>query len=374
MAMVCKDRAMGGVVESGRSSSGGSRGGGGSGGGGEVRAVSGGGRRDRVAVLVRDGMLPIEVGIVHRIFGEARSAGGEPLYELVTCALAPGEVRTDTDFTVNVAHGPKALAAADTVVVPASGADYGWGEGGSAGRLSPAMAAALGRIRPGTRIASICTGAFVLAAAGLLDGRRATTHWRSVEDFRQLFPAVELDADVLYTDEGEVLTAAGVASGIDLCLHMVRCDHGAAVANDVARRTVVPPHREGGQAQYIRRPVPEPRESSTGAARAWALEHLDRPLSLRELAARESMSVRTFTRRFRDEVGVSPLQWLTRQRIERARQLLEETELTVDRIAEQAGFGTAASLRMHLQAVLGVSPRAYRRTFRGLGGADGSGD
>ncbi|MGX1755739.1 GlxA family transcriptional regulator [Streptomyces lydicus] len=351
-----------------------------------MRGAPGGGRVHRVAVLVRDGMLPIEVGIVHRIFGEARSAGGERLYELVTCALEPGEVRTDTDFTVNVAHGPEALAAADTVVVPASGADYGCGadygsgadygcgEGGSAGRLSPAMAAALGRIRPGTRIASICTGAFVLAAAGLLDGRRATTHWRSVEDFRQLFPAVELDPDVLYTDEGEVLTAAGVASGIDLCLHMVRCDHGAAVANDVARRTVVPPHREGGQAQYIRRPVPEPQVSSTGVARAWALEHLDRPLSLRELAARESMSVRTFTRRFRDEVGVSPLQWLTQQRIERARQLLEETELTVDRIAAEAGFGTAASLRMHLQAVLGVSPRAYRRTFRGPGGGDVEGD
>ncbi|WUI75446.1 helix-turn-helix domain-containing protein [Streptomyces sp. NBC_00400] len=367
-----------GVRESGGGRSSGGGGYSGSG-GGKVRAVPRGGRPHRVAVLVRDGMLPIEVGIVHRIFGEARSAGGEPLYELVTCALEPGEVRTDTDFTVNVAHGPEALEAAGTVVVPASGADYGAdygrGEGGSAGRLSPAMAAALGRIRPGTRIASICTGAFVLAAAGLLDGRRATTHWRSVEDFRQLFPAVELDAEVLYTDEGEVLTAAGVASGIDLCLHMVRCDHGAAVANDVARRTVVPPHREGGQAQYIRRPVPEPQVSSTGAARAWALEHLDRPLSLRELAARESMSVRTFTRRFRDEVGVSPLQWLTQQRIERARQLLEETELTVDRIAAEAGFGTAASLRMHLQAVLGVSPRAYRSTFRGPGdgGRDGGG-
>ncbi|MFI9050681.1 GlxA family transcriptional regulator [Streptomyces sp. NPDC053427] len=335
---------------------------------GRVGVVGGvGGRRGRhrVAVLVRDGMLPIEVGIVHRIFGEARSADGEPLYELVTCALEPGEVRTDTDFTVNVDHGVEALETADTVVVPASGVDYGPETERSEGRLSPAMAAALRRIRPGTRIASICTGAFVLAAAGLLDGRRATTHWRSVEDFRRMFPAVELDADVLYTDEGDVLTAAGVASGVDLCLHMVRCDHGAAVANDVARRTVVPPHREGGQAQYIRRPVPEPQVSSTGAARAWALEHLDRPLSLRELAAREAMSVRTFTRRFREEVGMSPVQWLTQQRIERARQLLEETELSVDRIAAEAGFGTAASLRQHLQTALGVSPRAYRSTFRG---------
>ncbi|MEU9118317.1 helix-turn-helix domain-containing protein [Streptomyces sp. NPDC048506] len=334
---------------------------------GAVWASGGPGRRHRVAVLVRDGMLPIEVGIVHRIFGEARSASGERLYELVTCALEPGEVRTDTDFTVNVAHGPEALEEADTVVVPASGSDYALGEERCAGRLGAGMAEALGRIRPGARIASICTGAFVLAAAGLLEGRRATTHWRSVDDFRRLFPTVELDADVLYTDEGDVLTAAGVASGIDLCLHMVRCDYGAAVANDVARRTVVPPHREGGQAQYIRRPMPEPQVSSTGTARAWALEHLDRPLTLRELAARESMSVRTFTRRFREEVGVSPLQWLTQQRIERARQLLEETELTVDRVAAEAGFGTAASLRAHLQTTLGVSPRAYRSTFRGVG-------
>ncbi|WP_425471986.1 GlxA family transcriptional regulator [Streptomyces piniterrae] len=329
--------------------------------------ASGGLRRHRVAVLVRHGLLPIEVGIVHRIFGEARSASGEWLYEVVTCALEPGEVRTDADFTLNVAHGAEALEEADTVVLPASGVDYDPGTERSAGRLSPTMADALRRIRPGTRIASICTGAFVLAAAGLLDGRRATTHWRSVDDFRRLFPAVELDADVLYTDEGDVLTAAGVASGIDLCLHMIRCDHGAAVANDVARRTVVPPHREGGQAQYIRRPVPEPQASSTGTARAWALEHLDRPLSLRELAARESMSVRTFTRRFREEVGISPLQWLTQQRIERARQLLEETDLTVDRIAAEAGFGTAASLRLHLHSALGVSPRAYRSTFRGPG-------
>ncbi|MEU5015509.1 helix-turn-helix domain-containing protein [Streptomyces sp. NPDC021749] len=336
-------------------------------------AVGGDGtRRHRVVVLVRDGMLPIEVGIVHRIFGEARAADGERLYELVTCALQPGEVRTDTDFTVCVTHGPEALAEADTVVVPASGADYAQGDG-TAGRLSAELAEALGRIRPGTRIASICTGAFVLAAAGLLDGRRATTHWRSVDDFRRLFPQVALDADVLYTDEGDVLTAAGVASGIDLCLHMVRCDHGAAVANDVARRTVVPPHREGGQAQYIRRPMPEPRVSSTGRARAWALEHLDRPVTLRELAACEAMSVRTFTRRFREEVGVSPLQWLTQQRIERARQLLEETELTVDRIAAEAGFGTAASLRQHLQSALGVSPRMYRSTFRGTEGTEGTG-
>lgn len=316
--------------------------------------------RHRVAVLVRDGMLPIEMGIVHRLFGKAVSAAGEPLYEVVTCALVPGEVRTDADFTINVTHGPEALGEADTVIVPAAHADY---EPRDAALEGP-LAAALDRIRPGTRIASICTGAFVLAAAGFLDGRRATTHWRSSEQFRALFPAVDLDPDVLYTDDGDVLTSAGVASGIDLCLHMIRNDHGAAVANEVARATVVPPHRDGGQAQYIQRPVPEPQFSSTGTARAWALEHLHRPLTLRELAAKEAMSVRTFTRRFREEVGVSPVQWLTQQRIQRARQLLEETDLSVDRIASDAGFGTAASLRQHLQAALGVSPSAYRSTFR----------
>jgi transcriptional regulator GlxA family with amidase domain len=316
--------------------------------------------RHRVAVFVRHGLLPIELGIVHRLFGQARSAAGERLYEVVTCTLTPGEVHTDADFTITVAHGPEALAEADTVVVPAALRDYE-PRGGS---LSPPLAAAFERVRPGARYASICSGAFVLAAAGLLDGRPATTHWRSAGEFQRLYPSVKLDADVLYTDDGDVLTSAGVASGIDLCLHMIRADFGAAVANEVARGTVVPPHREGGQAQYVHRPVPEPQYSSTGTARGWALKHLNRPLTLRELAAKESMSVRTFTRRFREEVGISPVQWLTQQRIERARQLLEETDLSIDRIADDAGFGTAASLRQHLQTALGVSPTAYRSTFR----------
>jgi transcriptional regulator GlxA family with amidase domain len=169
---------------------------------------------------------------------------------------------------------------------------------------------------------------------------------------------------VLYTDDGKVLTSAGVAAGIDLCLHMIRRDHGTAVANEVARGTVVSPHREGGQAQYVRRPVPEIRAASTSAARAWALEHLHLPLTLRDLATREAMSTRTFTRRFREEVGISALQWLTQQRVERARQLLEESDLPIDRVAAEAGFGTAASLRQHLQASLGISPSGYRSTFR----------
>ena len=312
----------------------------------------------RVSVLVRDGCLPMELGIVHRIFGQARSAAGDRLYEVRTCSTTPGEVRTDADFTIRVEYGPEILAEADTVIVPASDLDY------VPCTLPAEIREALASIPPGTRIASVCTGSFVLAAAGLLDGRRATTHWRSCDRFREQFPAVDLDPDVLYTDDRGVLTSAGVASGIDLCLHMVRSDFGAAVANEVARGTVVPPHRDGGQAQYVRRPVPEPAVSSTGRARAWALENLERPVSLRELAAHASTSTRTFTRRFREEMGTSPGQWLARQRIERACALLEETDLPIDDVAERAGFGTAGSLRLHLQTELGVSPTAYRRTFR----------
>src|SRR5919201_1277743 len=185
--------------------------------------------RHRVAVLVRPGLLPMELGIVHQIFGQARSASGDALYEVVTCALVPGEIATNADFEVTVAHGPEALAEADTVIVPAAIEDY------EPPIDADPLVAAFARIRPGARIASICTGAFVLAALGLLDGRRATTHWRSTGRFRALYPSVDLDPDVLYTDEGRVLTSAGEAAGVDLCLHMIRCDHGSAVANDVAR-------------------------------------------------------------------------------------------------------------------------------------------
>ncbi|MFC4494449.1 GlxA family transcriptional regulator [Streptomyces ovatisporus] len=323
--------------------------------------------RHRVAVLVRPGVMPLELGLVHQLFGAAKHPeDGRPLYEVATCTLTPGLIRTNADFPVQVTHGTGTLAEAQTVIVPATHEED---EPESAGRLGDALTEALGRIRrPGTRVASICTGAFVLAAAGWLDGRRATTHWKSAGLFRRFFPAVRLDPDVLYTGEDELFTSAGEAAGIDLCLHLIRLDHGAAVANDVARSTVVPPHREGGQAQFIAGPVAHGGgRSSTGAARDWALRNLGRPLSLRELADVESMSVRTFTRRFREETGLTPVQWLTRQRIERARQLLEETDMPVERVAAAAGFGTGASLRQHLHAALGVAPGAYRATFRGPG-------
>lgn len=315
----------------------------------------------RVVVLALPGLLPFELGIPHRIFGRAKDSAGRPLYTIVTCAAVPGPVPTDADFSIHVDHGPEALATADTVVVPAS---YELGPVYEEGRLTDELAAALAHIRPGTRLVSICTGGYVLAAAGYLDGRPATTHWASAAHFQRLFPSVRVDADVLFVDDGDVLTSAGVAAGLDLCLHIVRKDHGTGVANEVARRTVVPPHRDGGQAQYIARPLPEPGTATTTAARAWALARLHEPIQLRDLAARESMSVRTFTRRFREEVGVSPGQWLTRQRVERARHLLESTDLPVDQVARDAGFGTSQSLRSHLQAAIGVTPSAYRRTFR----------
>ncbi|QQZ55757.1 helix-turn-helix domain-containing protein [Streptomyces microflavus] len=320
----------------------------------------------RVAVLALDGLLPFELGIPHRIFGRSLEPApgnkGAKLYEVVTCSVRPpGPVRTDSDYAILVEHGPEALATADTVVIPAS---YELGPVFEEGRLTEELAAALALIRPGTRMVSICTGSYVLAAAGYLDGRPATTHWSSADHFQQLFPQVRVDPDVLFIDDGDVLTSAGVAAGIDLCLHLVRRDHGAAVANEIARRTVVPPHRDGGQAQYIHRPVPEPQFATTTAARAWALGRLDRPIQLRDMARQESMSVRTFTRRFREEVGASPGQWLTQQRVERARHLLETSDLSIDQVARDAGFGTATSLRQHLQAALGVPPTVYRRTFR----------
>ncbi|ARP74270.1 AraC family transcriptional regulator [Streptomyces pluripotens] len=319
-------------------------------------------RPHRVVVLALDGLLPFELGIPHRIFGRSKDTGGRHLYEVVTCSVRPpGQVETDADFAVRVPHGPEALADADTVIVPAS---HELGPVFEEGRLTAELAAALARIRPGTRIASICTGSYVLAAAGLLDGRRATTHWAVAERFQQMFPRVTVDADVLFIDDGDVLTSAGVAAGIDLCLHMVRRDFGMAVANETARVTVVPPHRDGGQAQFIHRPVPDPRLATTGAARAWALDRLHEAIQLRDMAEQEAMSVRTFTRRFREEVGVSPVQWLTRQRVERARHLLESTDLPMDQVAGEAGFGTAQSMRQHLQQALGVTPTAYRRTFR----------
>ncbi len=320
----------------------------------------------RVAVLIQDGFIPFEIGIPHRIFGKARDSEDRLLYEVLTCTTGDaGPVRSDSDIVVLAPHGPELLATADTVVIPKFGRDYPTADGPMDGVLTAPLKEALDMIRPGTRIMSICTGAFALAAAGLLDGRPATTLWAHTDDFRALFPQVKLDPDVLFVDDGDILTSAGVASGLDLCLHVVRSDHGAAVANRVARVTVVPPHRDGGQAQFIRHPAPVPGDTGISAATAWALAHLDQPLSLEAMAAQVSMSVRTFTRRFRDETGDSPGRWLQRQRIELARTLLETTDLSMEQVATRCGLNTAQSLRLHFHAALGITPTAYRRTFRG---------
>ena len=277
------------------------------------------------------------------------------------CTPGAVPVRSAAGFTVQPEHGLEALAWADTVVVAGIEGDVVDG---------PFPADALAAVREAAgraRTVSICTGAFVLAAAGLLDDRPATTHWYWADRFRALHPRVRLDPDVLFVDDGDVLTSAGVAAGVDLCLHVVRSDHGAAVANRAARRCVVPPWRAGGQSQFIERHVPAATETSTAVARSWALEHLDQRVDLAAMAARSRMSVRTFTRRFRDETGQSPARWLAQQRVDRARHLLETTDLPVDQVARRAGFGTGASLRAQMSAAVGVAPSAYRATFRSAG-------
>ncbi|MEU4876199.1 helix-turn-helix domain-containing protein [Streptomyces sp. NPDC021608] len=311
------------------------------------------GDQHRVVVLALDGVYPFELGIPARIFGAA-----DGHYEVVTCTVDGGPVHTNADFTVGVEHGREVLATADTVVLAPVAPDRVTRD------LPDAVAEALALIRSEARIVSICTAAFVLAAAGLLDGRRATTHWHVTDLFRRMHPRVELDPDVLFVDDGRVLTSAGAASGVDVCLHIVRKDHGSELANRVARSCVVPPFRDGGQAQYIEQPVPEAGAAGTAATRSWALERLDEPLALADLAAHARMSLRTFARRFRDEVGMSPGRWLIQQRVAHARHLLEASDLSVDQIAARVGFATGASLRQHLHTAIGVSPQAYRRTFQ----------
>jgi transcriptional regulator GlxA family with amidase domain len=277
-------------------------------------------------------------------------------YDVVPCTPEPGPTPTTSGVPLLIERGLDALDHAGTVLVP--GFDpLAW----------PPPAAALEALRAahdrGARIASICTGAFALAEAGLLDGRRATTHWRHAARLAERHPRVEVDPDVLYVDEGSVLTSAGIAAGIDLCLHLIRRDHGADVANAVARHTVVAPHRAGGQAQFIERPVPDSRDGGLEATRAWALERLDQPLTVAALARHAHCSERTFARRFRAETGTTPLRWLLAQRVDHARRLLEATDLPIETVAQRCGFGSGAALRQHFRRGTASTPTAYRRTF-----------
>jgi transcriptional regulator GlxA family with amidase domain len=316
-------------------------------------------RPHRVVVLLLEPLIGYDAVIPAQLLGEAKDDHGRPLYDVTMASLDGTPVRTSSGYAIAPQHDARALATADTVVVPGTQVPGPRTDGS----LPDDLGRALATIRPGTRLVSICTGAFVLAAAGLLDGRRATTHWEYAEQLAALRPAVRVDADVLFTDDGDVLTSAGLSAGVDLCLHLLRLDHGSAVANRVARHCVVPPWRDGGQAQYIERQVPERPEEPTAAARHWALDHLH--ADVRTLARRAGMSERTLARRFRDETGQSPGAWLIQQRVRHARHLLEETDLPVEQVAARAGMGTAASLRAHLRTHVGVSPQAYRRTFRG---------
>ncbi len=317
--------------------------------------------RHEVAVLALPGTIAFELGLPHRLLGGAVDADERPLYRVRVATLDGGPVRTSAGYSVQPEHDATLLETARTVVVPGVQGGPAMADGQVPADLAVALRAAAGH----ARMLSICTGAFVLAAAGLLDGRPATTHWMHTAAFTRLFPQVRMDPDVLFVDDGDVLTSAGNAAGIDLLLHLVRRDHGSEVANRVARRNVVAPWREGGQSQFVERPLPEAGDAGTAATRAWALERLGDPLPLADLAAHARMSVRTFTRRFREETGLSPTRWLVQQRLAQARRLLESTDSPVERVAAESGFGTAASLRQHLHAAIGVPPLAYRRTYRG---------
>ncbi len=313
-----------------------------------------------VAVLALEPVVGFDLTIPPTVFGAATKADGTALYDVRICGLEIAPIRAGAGFSLIPDYGPEALAEADTVIIPGTYIAQPRYEG----TLPDDLAKALGTIRPGTRIASICTGAFVLGAAGLLDDRPATTHWLRAEMFRALYPKVKLDEDLLFVDDDDIVTSAGLAAGVDLCLHLIRRDFGSEIANRAARHCVVPPWRDGGQSQFIERVVPDEGSEGTAPTRAWALGRLDQELSLASMAVQAQMSVRTFSRRFKAETGQSPGTWLLQQRVRHACHLLETTDLSVDRVAESAGLGTAASLRHHLRSELGVSPLAYRKTFR----------
>jgi transcriptional regulator GlxA family with amidase domain len=316
-------------------------------------------RSRTLAVVAFDGISPFHLAVPCLVFGEDRRPIGVPRFEVLVCSVGRRRLATAAGFDIDAHHGLDALADAGTVIVPS------WRDD-----LAPPPRRLLEALREahrgGARIVGLCLGAFVLAEAGLLDGRRATTHWAWAGPFAERFPRVRLDPDALYVDEGDVLTSAGTAAAIDCCLHMVRTQSGAEVANRLARRLVVAPHRRGGQAQFIELPVPaDAGTDRIGRAVEWALERLAEPITLERVAAIASMSTRTFTRRFRVATGHSFKHWLIDQRLLRARRLLEVGGLSVDQVASACGFGTALSMRLHFGASLGLSPAAYRKAFHG---------
>ncbi|NPC95318.1 helix-turn-helix domain-containing protein [Nocardioides sp. zg-DK7169] len=309
-----------------------------------------------VAVITYDGVTAFELGVACEAFGSDRSDDGLPVLGFALCAAVPGPVRTGAGFTIGVENDLERVVRADLVVVLPTD--------GLAESVPPPVLEALRAAHDrGARLMSMCTGAFVLGQAGLLDDRECTTHWRYTDDLARRFPRARVVPEVLHVDSGQVVTSAGTAASIDASLHVWRQEHGAAVAASIARRMVVPPQRDGGQAQFIERPVPEAHQETFGALQQWVLDNLHLELGVATLAHHALMSPRTFARRFRAEVGATPHAWVTAQRLLRAEQLLERTDHTIDRIAADVGFGNAANLRLHFTRARGLSPQQYRRRF-----------
>lgn len=313
-------------------------------------------RPHRLAAVVYDNLCVFELGIVVELFGLPRPELPVEWYRFSLCSVDPGPLAATAGVRIEARQGLAGLRTADTIAIP------GWRD---PDEIPPApLLRALRRAHArGARILALCSGAFVLAAAGLLDGRRATTHWRYADAFRARYPRVRFEPDVLYVDEGRVLTSAGSAAGIDLCLHLVRRDYGADIANQVARRLVVPPHRDGGQAQYVPEPVSVRAPGGLARVQEWAVARLDRPLALEDLARQGNMSVRTLARRFEQETGSTPHRWLTHQRLLAAQRRLETTDDPIDRVARAVGFDSGMTLRHHFRRTFGTTPTAYRRRF-----------
>jgi AraC family transcriptional activator FtrA len=306
--------------------------------------------------LAYDRLCTFEFGIVVEVFALPRPELSVEWYKFSVCSLESSPIRAMGGLTIQACAGLRAMRRAGTIVIP------GWRDPEEPAPEPLKKELRLAHAR-GARLVSICSGVFVLADAGLLDGKRVTTHWRYMDRLASRFPKIRVEPDVLYVDEGNILTSAGSAAGIDLCLHIVRRDYGADIANVVARRLVVPPHREGGQAQYVPYPIRAGSKGGLAPVLDWAQEHIDRPLTVDELAQNAVMSTRTFARRFREETGTTPHQWLTHQRLLHAQRLLETTSDSMDQIALAAGFGTAATLRQHFIRRRGTTPTAYRRRF-----------
>lgn len=315
-----------------------------------------------VATVVQPSFAPFEFGLACEAFGLDRSNDGIPNFDFHIVAAEPGLVRSNIGFSITVDEDLTVADTADLVVVTPITREN-WGR--SDERVLQVVRRAVER---GAWVLSVCSGSFVLAAAGVLDGRRATTHWMYADTMTAMYPQIEVDPDVLYVQDGRIITSAGTAAGLDACLHLLRQELGAEAANRIARRMVVPPQRDGGQAQFIDKPLPVAATHSLAPVTDWMLENLRAELSIDQLAARAHMSPRTFARRFKADLGATPAAWLARQRIIHAQRLLERTELGLDRVAWESGFGSAAVLRQNFARVLGVTPTAYRARFRAIDG------